>query len=155
VAGRRTALELVKRAGALLLSGDQHLPSLVRHGLDSFGDGPVQFVAPAAGSAWQRWFEPAGGLPNPGDSPHTGDFTDAYGNRMRVLAVANPKLTKAAFRAARRGRSGELGDRSRKREGYGLVRVDKANRQFVIECWPWDGGPQFEGWPYRLPFPQV
>ena len=52
VAGRRTALELVKRAGALLLSGDQHLPSLVRHGLDSFGDGPVQFVAPAAGTAW-------------------------------------------------------------------------------------------------------
>jgi alkaline phosphatase D len=155
VAGRRTALELVKRAGALLLSGDQHLASLIRHGLDGFDDGPVQFVAPAAGSAWQRWFEPAGGLPNPGHSPHTGDFTDAYGNRMRVLAVANPKLTKAAFRAARRGRSGELGDRTRKREGYGLVRVDKASRQFVIECWPWDGDAQFDGWPYRLPFPGV
>jgi alkaline phosphatase D len=66
VAARRTALELVKRAGALLLSGDQHLASLVRHGLDRFDDGPVQFVAPAAGSAWQRWFEPAGGLPTTG-----------------------------------------------------------------------------------------
>jgi alkaline phosphatase D len=154
-AARRTALALVKRAGALLLSGDQHLASLVHHGLDTFGDGPVQFVAPAAGTAWQRWFEPAGRLPNPGDTPWTGDFTDAYGNRMRVLAVANPRITKAAFRAARRGRSGELGDRARKREGYGLVRVDKANRQFVIECWPWDGGPQFAGWPYRLPFPEV
>ena len=139
----------------LLLSGDQHLGSLVRHGLDGFDDGPVQFVAPAAGSAWQRWFEPAGGLPNPGGTPHTGDFTDAYGNRMRVLAVANPRLTKAAFRAARKGRNAELGDRRRKREGYGLVRVDKAKRQFVIECWPWDGGAQFEGWPYELPFPEV
>jgi alkaline phosphatase D len=155
VAGRRTALELVRRAGALLCSGDQHLASLVRHGLDGFGDGPIQFVAPAAGSAWQRWFEPAGGLPNPGATPDTGDFTDAYGNRMRVLAVANPRITKAAFRAARRGRNAELGDRDRKREGYGLVRVDKAGRQFVIECWPWDGGPQFPGWPYRLPFPDV
>jgi alkaline phosphatase D len=155
VRARRSALELVKRAGALLCSGDQHLASLVRHGLDGFDDGPVQFVAPAAGSAWQRWFEPAGGLPNPGATPNTGDFTDAYGNRMRVLAVANPKLTKAAFRAARRGRNAELGDRDRKREGYGLVRVDKAGRQFVIECWPWDGGPQFAGWPYRLPFPEV
>lgn len=155
VAARRTALELVKRAGALLLSGDQHLPSLVRHGLDRFDDGPVQFVAPAAGTAWQRWFEPAGGLPNPGATPNTGDFTDAYGNRMRVLAVANPRLTKAAFRAARKGRNAELGDRGRKREGYGLVRVDKAGRQFVIECWPWDGGEQFPGWPYRLPFPEV
>ena len=155
VAARRTALELVKRAGALLCSGDQHLGSLVRHGLDGFDDGPVQFVAPAAGSAWQRWFEPAGGLPNPAGTPHTGDFTDAYGNRMRVLAVANPRLTEAAFRAAKRGRNAELGDRRRNREGYGLVRVDKAGRQFVIECWPWDGGPQFDGWPYRLPFPEV
>jgi alkaline phosphatase D len=154
VPARRTALELVKRAGALLCSGDQHLASLVRHGLDGFDDGPVQFVAPAAGSAWQRWFEPAGGLPNPGATPNTGDFTDAYGNRMRVLAVANPKLTKAAFRAARPVGGAELGDRDRKREGYGLVRVDKAGRRFVIECWPWDGGPQFEGWPYRLPFPE-
>jgi alkaline phosphatase D len=156
VGARRTALELVKRAGALLVSGDQHLASLVRHGLDGFDDGPVQFVAPAAGTAWQRWFEPAGGLPNPGPTPDTGDFTDAYGNHMRVLAVANPRLTKAAFRAARRGRNSELGDRDRKREGYGLVRVDKAGRQFVIECWPWDAGEdgrQFAGWPYRLPFP--
>jgi alkaline phosphatase D len=153
VGPRRTALELVKRAGALLLSGDQHLASLVRHGLDGFDDGPVQFVAPAAGSAWQRWFEPAGGLPNPGPTPHTGDFTDAYGNRMRVLAVANPKVAKAVFRAARRGGNPELGDRDLKRDGYGLVRVDKARRQFVIECWPWDGGGQFPGWPYRLPFP--
>jgi hypothetical protein len=74
---------------------------------------------------------------------------------MRVLAVANPGLTKAAFRAARKGRNAELGDRGRKREGYGLVRVDKAGHQFVIECWPWDGGEQFPGWPYRLPFPEV
>jgi alkaline phosphatase D len=155
VGARRTALELVKRAGALLVSGDQHLASLVRHGLDGFDDGPVQFVAPAAGTAWQRWFEPAGGLPNPGATANTGDFTDAYGNRMRVLAVANPKLTKAAFRAARPGRNAELGDRGRKCEGYGLVRVDKAGRQFVIECWPWDGGPQFAGWPYRHPIPEV
>jgi alkaline phosphatase D len=152
VPARRTALGLVKRAGALLLSGDQHLASLVRHGLDGFDDGPVQFVAPAAGSAWQRWFEPAGGLPNPGPTPHTGDFTDAYGNRMRVLAVANSGLTKAAFRAARPGRNSELGDRDLKRDGYGLVRVDKAGRQFVIECHPADGGPQFAGWPYQLPF---
>ena len=156
VRGRRSALGLVKRAGALLLSGDQHLASLVRHGLDGADDGPVQFVAPAAGSAWQRWFEPAGGLPNRrGGVPHSGDFTDAYGNRMRVLAVANPLVTRAAFRAARRGRNAELGDRALKREGYGVVRVDKAAGEFVLECWPWDAGEageQLPGWPYRLRF---
>jgi alkaline phosphatase D len=156
VRARRTALGLVRRAGALLLSGDQHLASLVRHGLDGADDGPVQFVAPAAGSAWQRWFEPAGGLPRPAGTPGTGDFTDAYGNRMRVLAVANPKISKAAFRAARPGRNAELGDRALKRDGFGVVRVDKRARQFVIECWPWDaGGEQFPGWPYRLPFSEA
>ena len=39
--------------------------------------------------------------------------------------------------------------------GYGLVRVDKERRQFVIECWTWDGAEQFPGRPYRLPFPEV
>jgi alkaline phosphatase D len=64
-------------------------------------------------------------------------------------------VTKAAFRAARPGRNSELGDRDLKREGYGVLRVDKANREFVIECWPWDAGEageQFPGWPYRLKF---
>jgi alkaline phosphatase D len=155
VRARRTALGLVKRAGALLLSGDQHLASLVRHGLDGADDGPLQFVAPAAGSAWQRWFEPAAPLPRQGANPYTGDFTDAYGNHMRVLAVANPRVTRAAFRAARPGRGNELGDRALKREGYGIVRVDKAAGEFLIECWPWDAGAageQFPGWPYRLRF---
>lgn len=43
------------------------------------------------------------------------------------------------------------------REGYGLVRLDKDEQAYVLECWPWHedpdaGGQQFEGWPYRLPF---
>jgi alkaline phosphatase D len=29
------------------------------------------------------------------------------------------------------------------------------HRQFAVECWPWDGGEQLPGWPYRLPFPEV
>jgi alkaline phosphatase D len=152
---RRRALELVKRAGALLCSGDQHLASLVRHGLDGFDDGPVQFVAPAAGTAWQRWFEPAGRLPRAGASPFTGDFTDAFGNRMHVLAVANPRIDQATFRSHHPAGDHDLGDRSLKGEGFGLVRVDKAGRAFELECWQHDGRAQFPGWPYRLPFAEA
>ena len=152
MAARRTALELVKRAGALLLSGDQHLGSLVRHGLDGFDDGPVQFVAPAAGSAWQRWFEPAGAA-QPRWHPHTGDFTDAY-NRMRVLAVANPRLTKAAFRAARKGRNAELGDR-RQARGLRPGPGGQGEEEICDRVLAVGRGSAARGWPYELPFPEV
>ena len=153
VAARRTALELVKRAGALLLSGDQHLGSLVRHGLDGFDDGPVQFVAPAAGSAWQRWFEPAGGSQPRWHPPH-----GRLHRRLRQPHAGPGRGQPAAHQGRLPGRlqgpQRRAGDRRRKREGYGLVRVDKAKRRFVIECWP-GRGSAVRGWPYELPFPEV
>ncbi len=138
--GRDRAVDLLK--GSLILGGDQHLASVVQH-----GDGPFQFCGPAGSALWQRWFE--------GDR----DFTDAFGNKLRVLAVANPKFTFAEYRKARPGRSQDFGQRSLKREGYGIIRVDRKVRQFVLECWPLQvhdplapGAKQFEGWPVRVPF---
>lgn len=156
--GRDRAIELLREAKALVLAGDQHLASLARHGLESFTDGVVQFTGPAGGTSWQRWFEPARPLPNAGATCCTGDFVDAWGNKVRVLAVANPKVSFAEYRKYRSGRGQGLGDRRLKSEGYGIVRVDPRAREFAIECWPWNMDPaapdaqQFEGWPYRLPF---
>ena len=158
-AARTRAVSLVKAARGVILAGDTHFASLLRHGIDSFTDGPVQFTGPAAGSLWQRWFTPAQPLANPGPTPNTGDWTDAWGNRMQVLAVANPKVDYPTFRAAS-PKNNELADRSLKQEGFGLVRVDHDGQQYVLECWPWDSKPgattgQFAGWPYQLPFDQV
>jgi alkaline phosphatase D len=159
--GRRRALRLLKASKALMLSGDQHLASLVRHGIDTFTDGPVQFGAPAAGSAYQRWFQPADPLSNPGPTEFTGDFTDAFGNKLRVLAVANPKVSFEYYRRFYPDPQQSLGDRTLKREGYGVVRVDKTERRFVIECWPWEVDPdgstaeQFRGWPHTFSFDSV
>lgn len=156
---RRTAVQLLKNARAIILSGDQHLASLVRHGITTFTDGPVQFTAPAAGSAWQRWFEPAAALPN-ATGPNTGDLTDSYGNKLRVLAVANPKITFAEVRAVQPS-GAEVGDRNLKREGYGVARIDKSARRFRLDCWPWETDPlspgarQYDGWPYEVPFSQA
>ena len=155
VTGRRAALELLSQARALVLSGDQHLGSLVRHGLDGYTDGPLQFTAPAAGTAFQRWFEPARALPN-ATCPHTGDFQDGFGNRFRVLAVANAKVTAQQVAAVQA--KPYVGDRALKSEGYGLVEVDKAAQVHRLHCWPWQHGPvapgpgEYEGWPYVLPF---
>lgn len=155
---RDRAVALLRDAGALVLAGDQHMASIVRHGVETHTDGPLQFCGPAAGSFWQRWFEPAEPLPNGTGDPNTGDFRDSFGNKVRVLAVANPLLTFREFREHIKGRTQALGDRSLKREGYGIIHIDRRDRAFHIECWPWNedptaaGASQFEGWPYRLPF---
>ncbi len=154
-AARDRALRLIKQAGAVLLSGDQHLATLIRHGLNGFTDGPVQFTSPAVGTAWQRWFTPATALAHPDATPNTGDVTDAYGNRLHVLAVANPRVPFATYRAAYPGTRQEIGDRHLKSEGYGVLRIDKAARTFHFECWPYNARPaaptgQYPGWPVRL-----
>ena len=79
-------------------------------------------------------------------------------NHLRVLAVANPKVSFAEYRKHRKGRSQGLGERALKSEGYGLLAVDHQRRQYQLECWPWDVNPQdsgarqFAGWPYELGF---
>lgn len=159
--GRDRAIELLREAGALVLAGDQHLASVVRHGLDDYDDGIVQFTGPAGGSFWQRWFEPAETPPNDAGTPHTGDFKDAFGNKVRVLAVANPKISFREFRQHIEGRTQSVLDRQLKSEGYGLIRVDREQEVFQIECWPWDENPttpnaeQFAGWPVEVPFSEV
>lgn len=155
-AARVRAVTLLKATSALMVGGDQHLGSLVRHGITGFGDGPMQFTIPAAGSAFQRWFEPAAKLPNPESTPFTGDFTDSFGNRMHVHAVADPLVSFSTYQQAYGTKQQILGDRSLKRDGYGVVRVDKANHRYVIECWPWNADPsadsQYPGWPFTMPF---
>ncbi|MER7471379.1 alkaline phosphatase D family protein [Micromonospora sp. NPDC000018] len=158
--GRDRAVQLLTDAHAVVLSGDQHLGSLVRHGVDGFADGPVQFTTPAGNSSFQRWFEPAQPLANGNEHPYTGDFTDGFGNRLRVLAVANPKVSFADYRKGYPSGQG-LGDRTLKQEGYGIVRVRPATQEFVFEAWPWDRDPraaqtrQFAGWPVRVPFDEA
>ena len=147
-AARRRALSLVRSAGGLLLAGDQHLASVVRHGINTFSDGPVQFTVPPAGTSYARWFQP-GSLPNNEGLPYTGDYVDAFGNKMHVRAVANPLVSWSALNAA--GGTRDVGDEAIKRDGYGIVRVRPALQTFEIDCLPANGGPQYPGWPVFVP----
>ncbi|WP_394495111.1 alkaline phosphatase D family protein [Shewanella sp. ENK2] len=152
--GRTRAVKLIKDAGAVVICGDQHLPMMAKQGLDTFDDGPLFFAGPAAAAFWQRWFEGLGKLDNPfNNDPNTGNFTDIFGNKMRVLAVANPKVTYDDFKQQTKNSwSNFLADRSLKSEGYGIVKVDHKAHQFEFECWEWNTDPnkgkQFPGWPF-------
>jgi alkaline phosphatase D len=155
-AGRNRAIRLLQEANALVVSGDQHLATLLRHGIDTHTDGVLQFTGPAGGVIFQRWFEPTDSLPHGTGHPNTGDFTDAFGNPFRMLAVANPPLSFAAYRQYY-GQGQVIHDRQFKVEGYGIVHVDYSSDTITLECWPWDAAPtapahQYPGWPYTVSF---
>lgn len=145
--GRKQALAAIRRAWAVHLCGDQHLAVVVKHGIESWGDGPFGFTSPAlVNTIYGRWWHPldekAGRNPVAGGPlPWTGDFLDGLGNKMSLLAYANPT---------------DIGDERRRGDGYGLVRFDKRSRQITFECWPRfsraaDGDKaQFPGWPITV-----
>jgi hypothetical protein len=145
--GRNAALRLLRKAKAVHLCGDQHLAVVVKHGIDEFGDGPYAFTSPAlVNTIYGRWWHPenehAGPNPVP-DSPlpWTGDFKDGLGNRISMMAYANPD---------------NIRDEKQRADGYGLVRFDRKTRKITFECWPrfsdaTDGDEaQFPGWPVTV-----
>lgn len=154
--GRMRAVKLARAAHALIVSGDQHVGHLVRHGIAGFADGPLQFTPPAGSTSFQRWFQPAQPLPNSTGTPDTGDFTDRFGNRVRVLAAVNPKFTLRQLWDHYPAPGQDFGDRNLKREGFGLIAFDHARRRVRIECWPWNatetGAGQYPGWPVTVPY---
>jgi len=167
--GRDRAVDLFRRARALLVSGDQHLASVMQLGIEEAGDGPYQFCVPAVASIFWRYFYPSepGLHRDEGMPDYTGDFVDGFGNHFRVIAVANPQALDV-YRAGipdgmdyppsprEQGRS----DRYSMGDGYGIVRFDKINKTATIECWPQDarhadmraGDGQYAGWPIKVQF---
>ncbi|MEQ8416839.1 MAG: hypothetical protein RIB71_20320 [Imperialibacter sp.] len=141
--GRNKALEKIRAAGAVHIAGDQHLATVIKHGIDEFGDGPWAFVVPAiVNNYYSRWWWPADGKagahPNTATSlPWTGDYLDGFNNKITMYAYVNPESPSSG-------------------SGYGLIRFNKENKSVTFECWPrevdvrqGDAG-QFEGWPFTV-----
>jgi hypothetical protein len=94
--GRNAAVRALRAARALHLSGDQHLATVIRYGIDNFGDAGFVFTAPALNNIWpRRWWPTLASdhQPLPGQPPYTGNFIDAFGNRLTMYAAANPRIT--------------------------------------------------------------
>ena len=93
-----------------------------------------------------RWWHPLdekpGPHPVPGSPlPWTGDFKDGLGNKISMLAYANPP---------------DIADEKQRADGYGLVRFHKKKRTITFECWPrfsdakQGDQAQFPGWPITI-----
>ena len=93
-----------------------------------------------------RWWHPldekAGPNPVPNSPlPWTGDFKDGLGNKISMMAYANPE---------------DRSDEKKRADGYGLARFNKKTRQITFECWPrfcdvsQGDKAQFAGWPITV-----
>lgn len=159
-AGRNEALRLLAAAKASHLCGDQHLAVVVRHGIDEHGDGPWSFTAPAlVNTIYGRWWHPLDEKPGPNPVPGsplpwTGDYEDGLGNRITMVAYANPP---------------DITDEKQRGDGYGIARWEFAGPgtgravpgTLAFECWPRfpvpgpDGKPrQYTGWPVITDLPE-
>lgn len=141
---RNEALKALRRVWGVHLCGDQHLAVVVQHGIDSFRDGPFAFTSPAlVNTIYGRWWHPEdekAGLNSVPNSPlpWTGDFLDGLGNRMTMLAYANPTNIK---------------EEKQRADGFGVARFNKVNRTITFECYPrFPSVPseQFAGWPITV-----
>lgn len=144
---RNRALAEIRRARATHLCGDQHLAVVVKHGIETWGDGPYAFTSPAlVNTIYGRWWHPLDEKPGPNPViasplPWTGDFKDGLGNMISMLAYANPP---------------NINDERKRADGYGIARFNKKLRTVTFECWPRfspadaDENVQFPGWPITV-----
>ena len=139
--GRARALQEIRRCFAFHLAGDQHLATVIHHGIHSWEDAGYSYCVPSIVNYYGRWWWPqekaAEGSPaNP--MPFAGRYYDGFRNKVTMQAYANP--TKANYKAA----------------GYGIVRFNKPTRKITMECWPRHidvasaEAKQHPGWPITI-----
>ena len=145
--GRNRALAEFRKGFALMIGGDQHLATVVHHGIDDFNDAGYSFCVPSIVNYYNRWWLPLspGLKPVDGPLPHTGGFRDGFGNRITMFAYANPDPDRP-----------QLGKWGARAAGHGIVRFNKKTRKITIECWrrgcdvTKPEGAQFTGWPITI-----
>ncbi|WP_149275539.1 alkaline phosphatase D family protein [Pareuzebyella sediminis] len=129
---RDHVIDVVRKAAVFHINGDQHLPFLVKYGIEAEKDGIWAFCTPAISTGYPRWAEPDKmNMPftdRPSHQlPNTGNYRDGFGNTNFVYAVGNPtddfhdeqnRYVKAHKKAS----------------GYGLVTFDTKARTIKMEA---------------------
>jgi hypothetical protein len=145
-AGRNRALIEYRKAFALMIAGDQHLATIIHHGVNTWNDSGYSLCVPSIANLYLRWWAPLqpGKNREPGAPEYTGEFLDGLGNKITMLAVANPtpeeNNDKLTTRAA----------------GFGVVKFNTKTREITLECWPRNvdisdpRAKQYPGWPRTI-----
>ena len=146
--GRNRALKEIRKGFSFMIAGDQHLATVIHHGIDDFGDSGYSFCVPSIINYHTRIWAPLEKPIHPLKTPlkHTGDYFDSMHNRITMCAYANPyehnKITASKY--------------VKKAAGFGIIRFNKKKRTIKIECWPRGAdlsdpnAKQYPGWPITI-----
>ncbi len=139
--GRNEALKLIKKANAVHIAGDQHLSTVIHHGINKYEDGPWAFIVPAiVNDYYSRWWWPENEKPGNNSNkllPWNGRYLDGFNNKITMHAYANP-------------------DSDSSGSGYGIIKFNKGDSSVTFECWPRYqdvrklNAKQFRGWPITV-----
>jgi phosphodiesterase/alkaline phosphatase D-like protein len=152
--GRKSALRAMRRGFAFHCAGDQHLPSIVQHGINDWGDSGYSFCVPSISAGYPRsWLPDLEGLPVRNRPelglPNTGEYRDGLGNLVTVYAIGNPEEENRTNTRETLGHD--------KASGHGIVRFNRETREITMECWRLlvdvdnpRAGDQFPGWPKTI-----
>lgn len=146
--GRNKALAVIRKSFSPMIAGDQHLGSLIKHGIDDWDDAGYSFCTPAIANYWMRWWDPKKpGKNKAKNAPrYTGEFLDGFQNKITMHLVANPTLPEIK----------EGGKLSTRVAGFGVIKYNKPNRTITFECWGRNiditdpNSKQYPGWPVTI-----
>ena len=147
--GRNKALDYIRRGFGFMYAGDQHLASIVHHGIDEQGDAGFSFCVPSIAAGYPRSWRPdkeGREIVNRIDGlKETGDYEDGFRNKVRVYAIGNPEAV---------NRKPILELLHDKASGHGLITLDKKSGDIKMECFKLlidadkiNKEDQFPGWP--------
>ncbi len=145
--GRERAVDTIRRASAVEIAAGDHLAYVVQHGIEDWGDACYSFAIPPMANRELRWWAPESpGKNRPQGAPeHMGDFLDGFGNRVTMVAVANPSAE-----------SHDPGILTARAAGFGVIRFNRQEGEITFECWPRNadvgsrGAKQYPGWPITI-----
>jgi alkaline phosphatase D len=151
--GRNRAVKIIRKCFPLHVCGDQHITTLLQHGIDEQRDSNWSLCTPAITVGYQRWWRPdelgreyhhrpSHGLPN------TGEYIDPLGNNVYVYTVGNPE----GIRDQNRYRQAHI-----RSSGFSIVRVNHQNRTYTCESYRFlvdvtddKNEDLFAGFPYTI-----
>lgn len=136
--GRDRALNTIGNTKVFFLSGDQHMAAVIEV-YDTAQNSITFFSVPAIANTWPRMWWPS----DESQKNHPlGIYTDAFGNKMKVKAVANPNPN-----------APEPNKTNYKSPGFGVVKLNRKGNKVKMYAYPlyFDEGPkQYDNWPVKI-----
>ena len=139
--GRDRALEALQDSSILFISGDQHMGAVIDV-FDSSNTNYTFYSVPAIANTWPRMWWPNNDGSN--NNYPLGKYTDAFGNKINVRAVANPNPNAPSPNSI-----------NRKSPGFGIVEFKKKGHKAFIHAYPLYFNTsstlqEFKGWPIEI-----